>query len=207
VADAYKSAAETIRLGEDLRGSRSQPSKSAIFKQRMTTSRLQADARALLRALPVAAFISGARLARWESTADDLTVADGEAGRGVYFFYAGDPSGMSEHYARRSGDGRRRRVDVMLAPGELLVDLTHRNAVSAICRWLTRYSAACGSSCKWTSSSFQRSFWGLTALAEAMREVFPEAVGYAVPHVIPSCRPSKQIVVYSDDAVRFAAAA
>jgi hypothetical protein len=40
-----------------------------------------------------------------------------------------------------------------------------------------------------------------------MREVFPEAVGYAVPRVIPSCRPSKQIVVYRDDAVRFAAAA
>jgi hypothetical protein len=40
-----------------------------------------------------------------------------------------------------------------------------------------------------------------------MREVFPEAVGYPVPHVIPCCRPSKQIVVYRADAVRFADAA
>ena len=155
---------------------------------------LIAAARALLAALPSSALVSGARLGRWESQDDDLTVADGEAGRGVYFFYAHDAE-TSAHYAGRHGE--RRLAEVRLSAP--LVDLTHPKAVGPVCRWLTAYSAMMGSGFKWDRSSFQRSFWGLMTLADVIREALPDAAGYVVPHVIPSCSPSRQIVVFRDE--------
>lgn len=167
-----------------------------------THDQLRNEAKALFLSLPPAALRSGSRLARWERQADELTTADGEAGRGVYFFFAGD-SGMSRYYAARPGEGR--LAEVALSDASLIIDLAHPKVVTAVCRWLTDYSTVMGTPCRWTRSSFQRSFWGLTTLVDVMREALPKSIaGYVVPHVVPGCTPSRQVIIIRDEALRAA---
>jgi hypothetical protein len=166
-------------------------------------AQIRQEALDMFRNLPVGAIRRSRRLGRWESMADGVTVADGEAGRGVYFFSAGD-TGMSDHYRER---GWRRLVEIDIADDDVLVDYTHPRLVGRVCRLLTRYAAACGSVRVWHRNDFQRSFWGLTFLSEVMAEVLPQAVGYIVPHVIPSCSPSRQISVTREEACLSALAA
>jgi hypothetical protein len=164
-----------------------------------TVPEIHAEAERFLAEVPPEAVRQGSALGRWELKVEGLTVADGEAGRGVYFFFAQDRP-MSAHYAGRDA-GARRLAQITLPPGGLLIDLTHPKVVGRVCQILTDYATACGSPCKWSRRAFQRSFWGLTLLSTIMAEKSPAVAGYVVPHVIPSCPASRQVVVFRTEAL------
>ena len=159
---------------------------------------LRQEALQIALTMPAAAFLTGSHLARWEGREDGLTVADGEAGRGTYFFFARDRA-MSDYYEHaREGC---RLAGMTLGSNDQLADFTHPQVAGAACAWLTDYSAYMGTSRKWGRRDFQRAYWGLTALTAFIREGRPAVVGIVVPHVVPGLSNSKQVVVAPDAAL------
>jgi hypothetical protein len=122
-------------------------------------------------------------LARWETSPDSLTVAAGEAGMGVYAFFARDRK-MDRHYAER---GVRRRVTFTLPEDALVVDLREKHHL----RGIQQCAHEIGSAMKVTLQNMERAYWSITTYVERH---FPDCVAYIVPHFTPSAR-SCQIVV------------
>lgn len=167
-----------------------------------TYDALRLEALSLIRLLAPSALVKGARLGRWEGADEGVTVADGEAGRGIYFFFARDRA-MSCYYAgARAGC---RLVEADLGEEGLLLDLTSAALAPAVCAWLSDYSAMMGAPRKWGRKDFQRAFWGLSALMEIVREEMPAVVGYVVPHAGPGIPTSRQVVVTKEEALLVAA--
>ena len=146
--------------------------------------------------------VHASRLARWELEPDALTAATGEAGDGVYAFWA-RAHAMSDYYRRPD----RRLATFMLAPGAWLVDLTHpalRPGVLAFLRALAAegHARLGGAARPITGANFQRCYWGLMAIAAELRA--RGAAGYIVPHVVPGMPASsrgRQVVVFRPELI------
>jgi hypothetical protein len=159
--------------------------------------------------IPDSAKVYAPRLARWESLPDGLTFAAGEAGDGVYAFFSRD-SRLAKYYQ----DESRRLASFRLKEGRFLVDLTNPELVRVVLVFLAQQSQANlagmagGRTHRLTRTNFQRSYWGLMAIASALRA--SGAAGCIVPHVVPDLpgkgrlqRPyvGKQVVIFDIDSI------
>ena len=128
--------------------------------------------------------------ARWETMADGLTVALGEAGEGVYAFHDDDDA-MDRHYADKPS---RRRVRFDLQPGSVIVDLRKREHVTAI----AAIAAEIGAGFKVRLGNLERAYWSITTYMERNR---PDCAAFIVPHFTPRTR-SCQIVARRPEMIR-----
>ena len=126
--------------------------------------------------------------ARWEKQPDSLTLANGEAGDGVYAFFDSDRV-LDLHYR----EPERRRVRFTLIEGATLIDLRkreHRSRIAEIAKEI-----GCG--IKVTLRNMERAYWSITTYMERHA---PDCAAYIVPHITPTTN-SVQIVVRKPEAI------
>lgn len=132
--------------------------------------------------------------ARWERDANEVTVADGEAGRGIYGFFENDKQ-LHDHYGAASNREGSRLVKFRLKPGCYVVDLRKPKTIQTI----AKYAKSIGSGIKVSLETMERAYWSLTWYYD---NVIPEAAGYIVPHFTPNTH-SAQVVIKDPDQIEF----